>query len=212
MEDITFDEIWNNIIVPMSKKLYQEAKEGNKDVEFSVHNTSADVSEFKSLYESTRDSLKQRFHYNHHGEDDRRIDIHKVAACFAAAIMEYEIFRFEVAEGLSDEIFLLNARLAYNVSLAIIRENIFYKYRDNTETLSFVRTHKLYMPQTTEGHDRFSLGRVKTLMLNSIFLEDFDILAYSDMMYWIEMFNVMIIEDKKAIEYVEQESVNKAFE
>ena len=48
-------------------------------------------------------------------------------------------------------------------------------------------------------------------MLNSIFLDKFDILSYSDMLYWVELFNIMILEDKKAVEYIaksNEETIN----
>lgn len=202
MLDITFDELWDGIVVPMSNDLHNRMIEVDKYTDVSVCNLPQDKVNFKKLYESTKDTLKQLYHYNN-SEKIRKIDIHKVAACFASVLMEYKVFRYEINEHTSDEVFLSNARLAYNVSLAIIKENILYKYKDDKDLLQFISTHKLYMPKTTEGHDRFSLGRTKTLMLNSIFLGKFDILSYSDMLYWIELFNIMILENKKASEYIE---------
>ncbi len=59
------------------------------------------------------------------------------------------------------------------------------------------------MPKTTDEHDRFNLGRIKKLVLNDIFLENFDILSYSDMLYWIELFNIMLLEGKDISNYAE---------
>ena len=207
MLDITFNEIWENIIIPISKNLHNRIMNIDKDAQISVYNLPQDKENFKTMYESTRDTLKQLYHYNN-SDKVRRIDIHKVAACFASVIMDYKIFKYKVDEETSDEVFLSNARLAYSVSLAIIKENLLYKYRDNQEILNYINTHKLYMPRTTEGHDRFSLGRAKTLMLNNIFLEKFDLLSYADMLYWIELFNIMILEDNKAICYIEEQEQN----
>ena len=61
----------------------------------------------------------------------------------------------------------------------------------------------LIMPKTTDEHDRFNLGRIKKLVLNDIFLENFDILSYSDMLYWIELFNIMLLEGKDISNYAE---------
>lgn len=204
MLDISFDELWDGYIVPMSNELYNRMIELDKSTKVTVCNLPQDKVDFKEMYENTKDTLKQLYHYNN-TDKVRKIDIHKVAACFASVIMEYKIYKFEVVEETSDEVFLSNARLAYNISLTIIKENILYRYRNDEKTLEFVRTHKLYMPKTTDGHDKFSLGRTKTLMLNDIFLDGFDILSYSDMLYWIELFNVMILEDKKAIDYAEEQ-------
>lgn len=201
MKNITFDDIWESILIPMIEDIHNSMNDCDKK-EVSIHNLPQDKEKLRTLYESTKDSLKQMYHYNN-SDKIRKIDIHKVAACIAAVIMEYQIFRFEINENISDDVFLSNARLAYSISLAIIKENLLFKYKDDQEKLNYIMSNPLCMPETTEGHDCFSLGRTKTLMLNNIFLEEFDILAYSDMLFWIELFNIMIIENKKAIEYVE---------
>lgn len=203
MLKVTFDEIWDRIIAPMSAELYNLIST-DEGAEVSVRNLPQDRENLRELYETTKDTLKQIYHYNNL-DRVRKIDIHKVAACFASIIMEYKIFRCEIKEDISDEVFLSNARLAYNVSLAILKENLLFRYKEDESKLNYIKTHQLYMPKTTEGHDRFSLGRTKTLMLNDIFLGEFDVLSYSDMLYWVELFNRMILEDKKAIEYIENE-------
>lgn len=202
MQVDTFDDIWENIIIPMTEKIYNLIDDDEKEKVF-IRNLPQDKENLRLLYDTTRDTLKQIYHYNNL-DKVRKIDIHKVAACFASIIMEYKIFQFKVEEGISDNVFLSNARLAYNISLAIIKDNLLYRYKDDEEKLNYIKSHQLYMPKTTEGHDDFNLGRIKTLMLNDIFLEKFDVLAYSDMLFWIELFNIMILEDNKTIEYVEQ--------
>ncbi|MCM1123411.1 MAG: hypothetical protein NC416_12585 [Eubacterium sp.] len=201
MREITFDEIWDNIIIPMTDLLLKRMKSVDANIQIHVCNLPQDKAAVREIYENTKKELKQLYHYNS-ADEEQRIDIHKVAACFASVLMEYKVFRFEIEEQTSDEVFLSNARLSFSVSLAIIKDNLLYKYREDSVKANWIATHKLYMPQTTPGHDTFSLGRVKTLMLNSIFLNEFDILSYSDMLYWVELFNIMILEDKKAIEYI----------
>lgn len=202
MLDTTFDKMWEAILFPMSQELYNYLIEINQATMVSIHNLPQDKDNLKSLYETTKNTLKQKYHFNNL-DKVRKIDIHKVAACFASVIMEYKIFQYDVGADISDEVFLLNARLAYSVSLAIIKEHLIIKYQGDHDKINYLKNNQLYMPKTTEGHDSFSLGRIKTLALNDIFLEDFDILSYSDMLYWIELFNIMILEDKKAIEYDE---------
>lgn len=204
MLDITFNDIWNDIVFPLSNTLYEEIKSIDKYTNVSIHNLPQDKENIKTMYENTRDTLKQLYHYNN-SDKVRKIDIHKVGACFASVIMEYKVFRYEANEKTSNEVFLSNGQLAYSTSLAIIKESLLFKYKDNNEVLNFLKIHKLYMPKTTEGHDNFSLGRAKTLVLNSIFLDKFDILSYSDMLYWVELFNIMILEDKKVINYIEEQ-------
>lgn len=204
MLDITFENIWGSIIVPLSNELYNNIISVEKDAKILICNLPQDKENIKTMYENTKNTLKRLYHYNN-SDKVRKIDIHKVGACFVSVIMEYKIFRYELDEETSDEVFLANAQLAYSVSLAIIKESLMYKYRDDSDILIHLKTHKLYMPKTTDGHDKFSLGRAKTLALNNIFLEKFDILSYSDMLFWIELFNIMVLEGKGAREYIEEQ-------
>lgn len=202
MLDQTFDYIWDNIVFPMSERLKKHILEKDANANFSICNLPQDKDNVKKMYTETRDTLKQLYHYNNL-DKVRKIDIHKVAACFACIIMQYKIYKFEIDEETSDDVFLSNARLAYNVSLAIIKDNLVHKYSKNKEILNDLLCEDLRMPKTTDGHDRFSLGRAKTLALNDIFLDKFDILSYSDMLYWIELFNIMILENKAAIDCID---------
>lgn len=202
MLDTTFDKIWESILVPMSQELYNYLISIEEETRVSIRNLPQDKDNLKCLYETTKNTLKQKFHFNNL-DTARKIDIHKVAACFASVIMEYKIFQYDVGTNIRDEVFLVNSILAYSVSLAIIKEHLIIKYKDDHDKINYLKNNQLYVPKTTDGHDSFSLGRIKTLALNDIFLEGFDILSYSDMLYWVELFNIIILEDKKAIEYIE---------
>lgn len=45
-------------------------------------------------------------------------------------------------------------------------------------------------PETNKGHDSYVQGRIKALALNDAYKNDFDILAYADMLFWIEQYNI----------------------
>lgn len=138
------------------------------------------------------------YHFDN-GEADRRIDVHKIAACFAAVLMEDKVFRFTIKEGLPDSIFFLNARLAYSVSTDIILMALIYHYiekKDKSIVERILRNGKLYVPDTSNGHDEYNEGREKTIALNDVFGNEFDILTYSDMMFWLEHYNRQILEHK----------------
>ena len=55
-------------------------------------------------------------------------------------------------------------------------------------------TKQLRVPLTNVGHDEYNVGRQKTLMLNDVFENEFDILTYSDMLFWIELYNRQLLE------------------
>ena len=149
-----------------------------------------------SCYYQKKERLKQLYHFD--GDSDEcLIDVHKIAACFAAVLTEYKVFTYSIEEGLPDNILLLNARLAYDVSLDIITMNLLYYYitkgqKDNVDKLL---QNGLCVPMTTKGHDEYNLGRIKTILLNDIFGNEFDVLTYSDMMFWIEYYNRQILEN-----------------
>ena len=42
--------------------------------------------------------------------------------------------------------------------------------------------------------DEYNAGRQKTLMLNDVFENEFDILICSDMLFWIELYNRQLLE------------------
>ena len=52
----------------------------------------------------------------------------------------------------------------------------------------------LLVPQTSPGHDEYHDGRIHTLALNDIYGNTFDLLTYSDMMFWIEYYNRQKLE------------------
>jgi hypothetical protein len=200
MYDCSFDYIWDNIVVPLTQELSEYIKKKDACANIRANVSTQDKEALKNLYNQARDELKLLYHYN--TGEDCKIDIHKVAACFASVIMQYQIIEFEIDENTTDDMYLSNARLAYSVSLAIIKDHLIYKYQDHPDILTELLEKNLRMPETSDGHDEFSLGRIKTLMLNDIFLGKFDVLSYSDMLFWVELFNIMILENKCVVDYV----------
>ena len=202
MENITFDYIWDNIVMVTANEICRSiGKEEAEQTDFKLRNSSEEHNQVYKLYVEVKDRLKQFYHYGNNSMN-RRIDIHKVAACFASVLMKYKLFTFNMNEYVTDAIFLSNANLAYSVSLGIIKMNLLFKYKDNESICNRIKTSDLFIPQTTEGHDSYHKGRIKTIALNDVFECDFDILTYSDMLYWIELFNIMILEGKAPDSYI----------
>lgn len=91
----------------------------------------------------------------------------------------------------------LNAKLAYNVSKSLILVSLLYYYlkKNKIEIVNNIMDKgELYVPRTSEGHDEYNIGRQKTIALNDVFGNEFDILTYSDMMFWLEYYNRQILE------------------
>ena len=77
-------------------------------------------------------------------------------------------------------------------SLGVMYLNLLGEYtRDNKidQYNKLKKQKQFYFPPTNLGHDSYPYGRVKALALNDIYGKDFDLLAYADMMYWIENYN-----------------------
>lgn len=57
MLNITFDYIWDNIVIPMSSRIYDKILETDKDANISVHNLPQDKDAVYELYEEVRSAL-----------------------------------------------------------------------------------------------------------------------------------------------------------
>lgn len=197
----TYDYIWTNVIKPNIMYLFETTK-GNPP-SFEKKDLEKVKGEILSRYERKRDRLKELYHYDEGVGDDRRIDCHKIAACFANVLFEYKVFSYKIEHGLTDDVFLANARLAYRVSLGIIYISLLYNYKlrgDEEIVRNLQNSPQLKVPTTSTGHDEYNLGREKTIVLNDLFDNEFDVLTYSDMMFWIEHYNRQVLENQIAPE------------
>lgn len=199
MMEITYEYIWREIVYPNISKLLKEISAGDiEKFEITVLNEEILKKNVFSNYDKKKKRLKEIYHFDN-GENDRRIDIHKIGACFASVLIEDKVFKFSIKEGLTDDIFLINAKLAYNVSLDIILMALVAHYIEcgNEDIASrILEKGCLYVPSTSNGHDEYNIGRQKTIALNDVFENEFDILTYSDMLFWIEHYNRQKYEKK----------------
>ena len=194
MNQETYDYIWDEVIYNKIKQLYDS---------FPNHvTTKYRPDSFEKLkdtiykkYYLEKERLKELYHCG--GDDEQLIDIHKIAACFTKVLLEENIFHISLDEEISDDVFLINAKLAYSVGLGLIRINLIFFYLEmGKEDLvkRLLDSEELQVPPTNNGHDEYNLGREKTLTLNKIFGNEFDILTYSDMLFWIEYYNRQFLE------------------
>ena len=150
-------------------------------------------------YNDTRDWLKKQFFRLDSGKlmDENLIDIHKIAACFCKSMLDNKIFVFEMKEEIPVKVMLCNYALAFSASIGIMYLNLLgiYEKEQEKSKYDYLKEQKKFVfPPTNEGHDTYFMGRVKTLALNDIYGVSFDILANSDMMFWIEDYNKKVIE------------------
>ena len=131
------------------------------------------------------------------GEDGKNlIDIHKICACFTAAIIKVRIFDYNKKDIVPQEIFYSNYSLAFLVGIHIMYLGLLSDYeKENKEDLFAALDNKktFSFPTTNDGHDSYIHGRIKTLALNDMYGVDFDVLTYADMLYWIEEYNKYVL-------------------
>ena len=194
MKEETYNYIWDEIIKDNFNELYNQLSNDEK-MQLSVKpldKLKKDVYD-KYMFENGR--IKELYHFG--TAEEKIIDIHKIAACFTKVFIEEKVFQYSLKEKISDRVLLLNAHLAYNIGLGLIRMNLMVSYltlkkQDIVEQL--LATKQLKVPLTNAGHDEYNIGRQKTLMLNDVFENEFDILTYSDMLFWIELYNRQLLE------------------
>ena len=199
MNNLTYDYIWDEIINIHLEKIYNLYK-NDIITAYNPNNYDKIKQTILEKYNFEKDRLKELYHC---GEDaNNLIDIHKIAACFTKVLVNEKIFKFSLEEDIDDEIFLINAELAYYVGIDLIKLSLIYFYleidieENERERIlnELSEIDGLLTPPTNAGHDEYNLGRKKTLNLNYIFENEFDILTYSDMLFWIEYYNRQMLE------------------
>ncbi|MDE5824769.1 MAG: hypothetical protein K2H91_08845 [Lachnospiraceae bacterium] len=195
MKEETYDYIWNEIIKDNIDELYDQLSNDEK-MQLNVKPLNKIKKQVYDKYMLENGRIKELYHFG--TAEEKIIDIHKIAACFTKVFIEEKVFQYSLKNKVSDNVLLLNARLAYNIGLGLIRMNLIVSYltlkkQDIVDRL--LATKQLSVPLTNIGHDEYNAGRQKTLMLNDVFENEFDILTYSDMLFWIELYNRQLLEE-----------------
>ena len=193
----TYHFLWGRAIEPQIMNIAQLLENlyfVKQNYDFQIR----ELNEYKEClyanYIETRDSLKDKFFFMGIKEksDDNLIDIHKISACFCKSIIENKVFRFKLKEEILVPVLLCNYCAAFSISLGIMYLNLLaeYKKAGKIDQYNKLKNQKqFYFPPTNPGHDSYPYGRIKAMALNDIYGRSFDLLAYAEMMYWIEEYN-----------------------
>lgn len=207
MKEITYKQLWEQIeksIVEVEKSLSPDEKE-----RLRFHRTYGENSkqEVWDEYIAIRDTLKSRCYSSQEASKQKeiRIDHHKIAACFCNVLINKKMFSFDIDDAISQGMLLSNYRLAYTVSLSIIYSYMLEMYASsqlaNKDDVlqKLINQKTLIAPATSVKHDQYHIGRIKTLAINDFYGVEFDLLSYSDMMYWVEHYNRQLLEKGKDV-------------
>lgn len=198
MTEDTFNWIWTQI-EHTAESIMNRLNQGGTVVELTYGSKGERI--IHERYEQIRDELKHRCYseLTCGNSDDNLIDHHKIAACFCKALIDRKLLKFKMNANASEDIMRSNYELAYTVSLRIVQFYMIYSYTmDGRKELAekLKKNGCLYPPRTTRSHDGYDLGRIKTLALNDHYGVEFDLLAYADMMFWIEHYNRQLLENE----------------
>lgn len=199
MDITTYNWLWEKIekqIADIESSL--DSKEKRK-FHFKIIHGSKTKQVLLDEYNAVKKGLKTRCYSNETGigESDNLIDYHKIAACFCCALINKKVFSFKIEDDIQPKMLMSNYILAYHVSIMIIYYCLlaFYiespNYSKQAQDLRDART--LFTPHTS--HESYNEGRIKVLANNDFYGIGFNILTYSDMLFWLEHFTRQNLEN-----------------
>lgn len=191
MQTKTFDVFWYKAILPYCQTFFAEIPDEIKQKYRVELNTSDSL---KIKLRNTYDWYRELLHQNYFkSRPNALIDRHKISSCIIAAITKCRPISFLMYETPPVSLILSNYKIAFFSgvkSLYLLRIAQWINDDNMTDLISALYEQKMFkFPKTQEGHDEYSLGCVKSIALTDLRGYPFDILAYSNILYWIERFN-----------------------
>lgn len=200
-KEITYNFLWERAIEPQIiniAQLLRELYSAEQYYDFQIRELNEYKETLYTNYIEAKNDLKDKFFYRgvNQNTDENLIDIHKISACFCKSVIENKAFRFKLRDQIPVQILLCNYCLAFSISVGIMYLNLLAEYKREQKDAQYNKLkeqRQFYFPPTNSGHESYPYGRIKALALNDIYGIDFDLLAYADMMYWIEDYNKGIL-------------------
>ena len=143
-------------------------------------------------YHKFRQKIRQQY-FDVGKNDENLIDGHKICSCITGALLNVHLVSFDKKKNdIPMNIVYSNYAIAFLSGIYIQYLFLLSDYMHDNDMESFETLKEqatFYFPETNPGHDSYVCGRIKTLALNDIYGNDFDILTYADMLFWIEKYN-----------------------
>lgn len=201
MKESTFSYIWDEVVEKAIENVEESLDGAERDkYNFKKNNLNVIKKHVSRDYNDIKSFLKKYYYDTSKSAKNprNRIDNHKIAACICYSLIQNKVFSFDVMDGMPESMFVANYEVAYTVSLGFIYTTLLAQYRrlgkfEYADKLA--KQGKLLVPVTSLGHDEYHDGRIHTLALNDIYGNAFDLLTYSDMMFWIEYYNRQKLEE-----------------
>lgn len=214
-----FDFIWDNWIIPLSKKLYEDM-----DADFREFcNVRLKEDDFQNIcikaskyYLNKRKELKSEY-YGKDYTDKHRMDFHKLSAIFCRTLIEYKLFDFDVnqCEKFIDQRkinrtntdwlvknALVNFRMAFYTSVVFLYQSMLFKYSNDVVIYNRLKMHKCLDLYKSAGinvdgkvHESFENCIVLDLAKRDINNRSFDYFMYSTIMFQLEEYNYNLLQN-----------------
>ncbi len=191
MKVTTFDVFWDKAILPYCEQIFTEL---SPEVVQSYHVMLNVNSEMKDKICDSYDYYRQIVHQQYfENRGNALMDRHKISACLIAAIVKCRPISFSMYGTPPYQLILSNYKIAFFSGLKALYLLQLAQWMcdgamiDLVDALSEQGMFKF--PKTNEGHDEYSLGCIKSIALTDLQGYPFDILAYANILYWIERFN-----------------------
>lgn len=196
----SFRYIWKQGIAKSAKDVFDEIPPDLRN-EYSVSINISDsiCQKLYNEYEEVRCMVRKK--YFDTGEDDEnRIDGHKICACITGALLNIRLLDYKISnKEIPIKIVYANYEIAFLAAVYVLYLFLLSDFEHNGETKCFdeLKSQSTFVfPETNPGHDPYVQGRIKTLALNDLNGNNFDVLTYADMLFWIERYNKELIYNK----------------
>ncbi len=149
-------------------------------------------------YDESRIYIKEHF-FDVGADDDNLIDCHKVCSCIVYSLLKNRFLVYDLRSDISDELLLSNYKAAFlggTRCLFVLSVARLQKYGKIELAKCLWRKGAFVFPETNKGHDSYVIGRAKSFGLNETYDRDFDYLACSDMLFWIEKYNLFKVKEE----------------
>lgn len=205
----TFSYLWEQGIKKAAEDVFNSIFKSQQSIDgYDVKMDTSETMCRNIYYEYDRIRVHVREKYFNTGvEDENKIDAHKICACITGALLTVRIISINNTnqkEDIPSSIAYANYAIAFLASIYVMYLFTLSNFKKNGNLKYYKELEKqstFVFPKTNLGHDSYIKGRIKTLALNDIYENDFNILMYADMLFWIEIYNIdyirQIIEENE---------------
>ena len=189
-----FKYLWTQGIAKTAQNVMDEIPDVlRKDYAVTLDISDSMCRKLYEQYDSIRKEVRDKY-FNTGNNDENKIDGHKICACITGALLNVQMITYKMDKGqVPVQIVLSNYALAFLSAISVLylfllsdfaKEGKEEYYNKLKEQAAFL------FPETNWGHDSYVLGRIKALALNDVYGNEYDVLGYADMLFWIEKYNI----------------------